>query len=82
VIVTLGDKGALWYDGAFHTMPAVKTQVADTIGAGDAHLGALLVGLMRNKSMEEAMELANSAASAAVSIKGSSLTDEQLRRLF
>ncbi|MEG1972207.1 MAG: PfkB family carbohydrate kinase, partial [Oscillospiraceae bacterium] len=26
VIVTLGDRGALWYDGAFHTMPAVKTQ--------------------------------------------------------
>ena len=57
VIATLGRHGAriLAEDGALLTVPGQPVErVADTIGAGDAHAGAVLLGLSRGLSLPEA----------------------------
>ena len=79
VIVTLGDKGATWYDGvAVQTAPPVKVDaVVDTIGAGDSHIGAVMAGLYNGKSMAQAITDANKVASAVVGVKGALLTQEE-----
>ena len=79
VIVTLGDKGAAWYDGvAIQHAPAVKVDtVVDTIGAGDSHIGAVKAGLYNGKTMEQAIIDANRVAAAVVGVKGALLTQEE-----
>ncbi|MBQ6849521.1 MAG: bifunctional hydroxymethylpyrimidine kinase/phosphomethylpyrimidine kinase [Oscillospiraceae bacterium] len=79
VIVTLGDKGAAWYDGnEVYTAPAVKVDtVVDTIGAGDSHVGAVMAGLYNGKTMEQAIVDANKVAAAVVGVKGALLTQEE-----
>ena len=78
VIVTLGDKGAMWYDGTeTKYAPAVKVDhVVDTIGAGDSHIGAVMSGLYNGKTMEEAIVDANKVAAAVVGVKGALLEKE------
>ena len=79
VIVTLGPKGAAWYDGvAVQNVPAVKVEtVVDTIGAGDIHVGAVMAGLYNGKTMAQAITDANKVAAAVVGVKGALLTQEE-----
>ena len=79
VIVTLGPKGAAWYDGvAVQNVPAVKVEtVVDTIGAGDSHAGAVMAGLYNGKTMAQAITDANKVAAAVVGVKGALLTQEE-----
>ena len=79
VIVTLGSKGAAWYDGiAVQNAPAVKVEtVVDTIGAGDSHVGAVMAGLYNGKTMAQAITDANKVAAAVVGVKGALLTQEE-----
>ena len=78
VIVTLGDKGAAWYDGTqVQIAPPVKVDaVVDTIGAGDSHIGAVMAGLYNGKTMAQAIADANKVAAAVVQVKGALLTQE------
>jgi fructokinase len=47
VVVTLGGKGAFALSGSARvTIPAPKTTVVDTVGAGDTFMGALIDGLL------------------------------------
>ena len=84
VIVTLGDKGAAWYDGDKHFhAPAVKVDtVVDTIGAGDSHVGAVMACLYSGMTMEQAVTTANKVAAAVVGVKGALLTQEEFDTLF
>ncbi len=83
VIVTLGDKGAAWYDGAHHTVPAVPCEkVVDTIGAGDSHVGAVMACLAEGMTMEQAITTANKVASRVVGVSGALLTKEEFDRIF
>ena len=79
VIVTLGDRGATWYDGeTVQYEPAVKVDnVVDTIGAGDSHIGAVMAGLYNGKTMKHAIADANKVAAAVVCVKGALLTQEE-----
>lgn len=71
VIVTLGEKGTIYYEGnELRTVPSVKTTVVDTIGAGDSHIGAVIGGLKRGLGREESIRLANRVAAAVVSVQG------------
>lgn len=68
VIVTLGEKGSLAYDGtAFTTFGIVPCPVVDTMGAGDSYIAGTLVGLMQGLPLIECMEkgAANSATTIA-----------------
>ncbi len=69
LIVTCGGDGVLWLspDGRRHQLPSVPTRIVDTIGAGDAHCGAVLTGLALERSEEEIMQFANRIASEVVS---------------
>ena len=80
VIVTLGAEGALILDGQGQRLiPAEQVdRVADTIGAGDAHAGAVLLGLSRGLSLDESVALANRVAARVVQTAGATLSDEAL----
>lgn len=66
VIVTLGPDGAraATPDGSF-SVPALKVEPVDTVGAGDTFCGYLAAGLDRGLGLEEAMRRAAVAASLA-----------------
>ena len=71
VIITLGSKGSLLFDGQeMDYTPAVKAQAVDTTAAGDCFIGALVTALSENKSMKEAVQFATKAASISVTRNG------------
>ena len=60
VCVTGGETGArLWWDGGHWTHPGYEVDVADTVGAGDAFLSALLSGLLDGRDGATLLALAN-----------------------
>ncbi|WP_416147610.1 ribokinase [Salipaludibacillus sp. HK11] len=71
VIVTKGDKGAIYYeeDTPF-TVPGYRVKPVDTTGAGDTFNGALAVALAEGKLIPEAIEFANAAAALSVTSFG------------
>jgi fructoselysine 6-kinase len=62
-VVTMGSWGSLAYDGQAHFQPAVTVQVVDTLGAGDAFIGAFLADYLRGRSLPAC--LAKAAETAA-----------------
>ena len=70
VIVTLGENGALAYDGKFYEVAGFPTKVLDTVGAGDSHLGAFLAASLQGLDVEDALNFANRLASKVVATKG------------
>ena len=80
VIVTRGAKGADWIDGTgLHTAPGAPcSAVVDTIGAGDAHIGATLSGLCHGLTLGRALEMANRVSAAVVATSGAKLYDGAL----
>lgn len=81
IIVTLGSRGAVCWDGSrMIETPAVKTKVADTIGAGDSHIGTILGCISKGMSMEEAMETANKVAAAVVGVQGATMSKEEFEK--
>ena len=81
VVVTLGAQGAFYrWRGHTGRVPGVSVEVADTNGAGDAFLGALLYRLTRRgdsplegltiSELEEALDFSNHAAALTCSRPG------------
>jgi ribokinase len=72
VIVTLGDKGALYHDGARTVhVPAVSAgPVVDTTGAGDAFNGAFAVALTEGREVTEAIRFGCATAGISVTRPG------------
>ncbi|MCC6288992.1 MAG: ribokinase [Chitinophagaceae bacterium] len=71
VIVTLGAKGALIYDGnKFFMVAAPRVKAIDTTAAGDVFNGALAVALSEDKSILQSVEFACNAAAIAVTRLG------------
>ena len=57
VCVTLAEEGAaLWERGKLVTAPAPKVVVKDTVGAGDAFMAGLMVGLTRGTETRKVLE--------------------------
>lgn len=73
VIVTLGDRGALWLPGpreaAVH-VPPIAIQQIDATAAGDAFCGALAAGIARKLPMPAALRRAAAAGALAASRLG------------
>jgi D-glycero-beta-D-manno-heptose-7-phosphate kinase len=80
LLVTLSEDGMLLCaQGAAAHIPSVAKEVFDITGAGDTVIAALAVGLYRSMDLYEACELANRAASIAVSRVGTAVvTKEEL----
>ena len=81
VIVTLGEKGAIAYDGSWYEAIGFPTEVLDTVGAGDSHLGAFLAASLQGVDVEDALIFANRLASKVVATRGVHLTQEQYQVL-
>ncbi len=70
VVVTLGASGALLDDGEIHSAPAGTGPIVDTLGAGDALIARLLVGLSTGETHEAALHAATEYASATCATFG------------
>lgn len=81
VVVTLGNQGAFYrWQGRTGILPGVPVEVADTNGAGDTFLGALLYRLTRRgdaplegltvSELEDALDFSNHAAALTCSRSG------------
>ncbi|MBS4208896.1 ribokinase [Bacillus sp. FJAT-50079] len=67
VIVTLGKKGAQFFNGEKHVVvKSFETNAIDTTGAGDTFNGAFAYAISQNYPFEDAIEFANAAASLSV----------------
>lgn len=71
VIITLGNKGTFVKEGqSYYKIPAFNVQPVDTTAAGDTFCGTFCLALSENRSIREAVEIANKAASITVSRLG------------
>ncbi|MEO0972232.1 MAG: PfkB family carbohydrate kinase, partial [Pseudomonadota bacterium] len=71
LIVTLGDKGALWLRGEACTLvPAPTVNAVDTTGAGDAFIGCFAAEVAKGTDVEAAITRAVHYASHSVTGKG------------
>ena len=71
VIITLGDKGAYFAnnDDSF-SIDALKVNVVDTTGAGDAFNAGLAVALTEEKNIKDAISFANATAALSTTKVG------------
>lgn len=80
VCVTLGARGAIALTGSeTHVIAARMVEVADTTGAGDCFAGAVAAELARGRSVRDALEFANVAASICVQRMGAGPSMPTLR---
>ena len=82
VIITLGAQGAyLAADSLQQTIPAQAVPVVDTVGAGDAHIGALMAAEGQGLPLPTAVAWANRVSAAVVSQAGAELSPDAYARL-
>ena len=82
VIVTEGAQGSHVFLDDDHVMvPTRPIDPVDTVGAGDAHLGALVAARSAGLCWEQALSLANAVAGAVCGISGASFSDDAFGRL-
>jgi len=71
VIITLGEKGLFYSDGNEDIyLKASSVKAIDTTGAGDAFNGGFAFALSKNKSIKEALNLANKVAGISTTRPG------------
>lgn len=71
VIVTLGEKGALWMNGEIEKhIPAIKVDAIDTSGAGDAFIGCFSHYYVHTNNIDEALNKAVMFSGLSVAGKG------------
>lgn len=81
VFVTLGEKGVMYFDGKeMNTVPSVKTSVADTVGAGDSHVAAIIGGRSKGMKTEDSVIYANRVAASIVGIQGPTMDKKEFER--
>lgn len=71
IVLTLGAQGSLMLtETTSKLVPALPVQPVDTTGAGDAFCGALATALASDENLQSAVEFANAAGAAAVTVIG------------
>jgi sugar/nucleoside kinase (ribokinase family) len=76
LVITLGARGCYYQDkdGAGKGfVPGLPARALDTVGAGDAHCGAVIACLKRGLDLRTACERANAVGAAIVETPGASL---------
>jgi sulfofructose kinase len=82
VVVTLGKRGSLGFDGrAFHRQPAFAVTAVDTTGAGDVYHGAYIYGLLAGWDLAGRMAFASAAAALKCEHMGGRAGIPDLERL-
>lgn len=68
MVVTMGEHGAVYADseGNRGVVPALKVDVVDTTGAGDAFFAGVCMGLTYGKTMEEACKIRTRLSSTVI----------------
>ncbi|UUZ90099.1 PfkB family carbohydrate kinase [Paenibacillus sp. P25] len=70
-IVTLGDKGVVYYNGLRNVFKeSRKVEAVDTTAAGDTFSGTLAAMIVAGRSLDEAVDIAQHAASISVTRPG------------
>ncbi|MEY2527907.1 MAG: fructokinase [Verrucomicrobiota bacterium] len=84
ICVTLAEEGAaLWEGGNLVTAPAPKVVVKDTVGAGDAFMAGLMVGLTRGTDTRKVLENACRLGAFVASHYGATpLLPKEIKELF
>lgn len=71
IIITKGDQGATYYaKDQIIQQSAIKTDVVDTTGAGDAFAGGFAFGLQKGWDIKDIMKFASCVAGLSVTKKG------------
>jgi len=74
IALTLAEKGAILATRArAWRAEAPKVEAVSTVGAGDSFLGAMILGLVRGRAVEDAFRIAVAAGSAALLSPGTDL---------
>ena len=77
VIVTMGGEGTFYFtDDGFGECKEAPVTPVDTIGAGDAHMGGFIAGLVAGKSIGEACHWGNMIARKIVQVRGGRLPNK------
>lgn len=67
LIITLGGKGSLIYDGSeYLVIPPQKVEVVETTGAGDSYIGAFAYGIIKGMSYSEAGTFSSKVSSLTI----------------
>ena len=86
VILKLGSRGALLYDGEqAKFIPCFKVNAIDSTAAGDTFGACLAIQLCKGKTMEDAIVTAHAAAGICVSRQGAQVsipTDEEVQQFL
>lgn len=71
MIVTMGEKGAVYYseDGESGICPALKVDVVDTTGAGDAFFSGVTAGITYGRSLKESCEIGTRLSASVICTK-------------
>jgi pseudouridine kinase len=82
-VVTMAEQGLAYADGtnAGH-VAALRTQVVDTTGSGDAVTAAIIFGLLHDMPIDEAVRLGASAAALTLRTRHTVVPDLSLDRLY
>lgn len=82
VIVTMGKDGSfILTDEGIIELPSRESEVTDTIGAGDCHLGTYMAHRAMGLSKKDALYMANLFASEVIRHSGPTLNKEDIRDL-
>ncbi|RIY35234.1 carbohydrate kinase family protein [Psittacicella gerlachiana] len=65
-IITLGEKGGVYYDTKVQAYPALRVKAVDTTGAGDIFHGAFCYGLAQGLSLANCCKLASFTSGISV----------------
>lgn len=83
IVVTLGEKGSMIFDGKQYRQAASKkVTVVDTIGAGDSHAGAIMAGLCVSEDLQTILEFANDIATTVVTKKGAGIPTPEALNIY
>ena len=84
VIATMGARGVRCIENGqlYSVVGKPADYVVDTIGAGDSHAGATLLGLCRGMTLKESLSMANGVSAAVVQTDGATLSDEDFARVI
>lgn len=70
-IVTLGEKGCIYCDGAIRQVPAFQVNAVDTTGAGAAFAAGFIYASMKGKNIDECLLFASAAGAYKAMARGS-----------